>query len=163
MDRRTTLTLASIALLFLAAVLTAALPELGLAQTNLGTWKLNLAKSTYSPGPAPRSQTLTFTGTGLNLIDNLEGIDAEGKSLKGVYLHNYDGKFYPTTGAPGVDSTAYTRVDANIVKFTRINAGKVIQSGFHVISSDWKTLTVITTGTGPDGREINNFAVYEKQ
>ena len=44
-----------------------------------------------------------------------------------------------------------------------MNAGKVIQSGFHVISSDGKTFTVITTGTGATGREINNFAVYEKQ
>jgi len=163
MKRRTTLTLTSIALLFLAAALTTGVPEIGLAQTNLGTWKLNLAKSTYSPGPAPRSQTLTFTGTGLNLIDNLEGIDAEGKPLKGVYLHNYDGKFYPTTGAPGVDSTAYTRVDANIVKFTRMNAGKVVQNGFHVISSDGKTLTVITTGTDVNGREIITVGVLDKQ
>jgi hypothetical protein len=163
MHRRITRTLISIALLFLAAVLTAAVPELGLAQTNLGTWKLNLAKSTYSPGPAPRSQTLTFSGTGQNLTDNLEGIDAEGKPLKGVYLHNYDGKFYPTTGAPGVDSTAYTRVDPNIVKFTRMNAGKVVQTGLHVVSSDGKTLTVITTGTDANGRELNSVGVYEKQ
>ena len=28
------------------------------ADLMLGTWKLNLAKSTYSPGPAPKSQTL---------------------------------------------------------------------------------------------------------
>ena len=62
-----------------------------------------------------------------------------------------------------ISASAYTPVDANIVKFTRLNAGKVIQSGFHVISSDGKTFTVITTGTGPNGREINTFAVYEKQ
>jgi hypothetical protein len=163
MNRCITRTLMLIALLFLAAVLTAAVPEIGLAQTNLGTWKLNLAKSAFSPGPAPRSQTLTFSGTGQNLTDNLEGIDAEGKPLKGVYLHNYDGKFYPTTGAPGVDSTAYTRVDPNIVKFTRMNAGKVVQTGLHVVSSDGKTLTVITTGTDANGRELNSVGVYEKQ
>jgi len=144
-------------------VVATALPQAGLAQTNLGMWKLNLAKSTYSPGPAPRSQTLTFSGTGQNLTDNLEGIDPEGKPLKGVYIHNYDGKFYPTTGAPGVDSTAYTRVDANIVKFTRMNAGKVVQTGFHVVSSDGKTLTVITTGTDAGGREIHTVGVFEKQ
>jgi hypothetical protein len=147
----------------LGLAVAATLPQVGFAQTNLGTWKLNLAKSTYSPGPAPRSQTLTFEGTGQNLKDNLEGIDAEGKPVKGVYIHIYDGKFYPTTGAPGVDSTAYTRVDANIVKFTRMNAGKVVQTGFHVVSSDGKTLTVITTGTDVNGREINTVGVFEKQ
>src|SRR5215467_1543718 len=154
-------TLTTITLLGLVVAVT--LPQSAFAQTNLGTWKINLAKSTYSPGPAPRSQTLTFTGTGQNLVDNLEGIDAEGKPLKGVYLHNYDGKFYPTTGAAGVDSTAYTRVDANIVKFTRMNTGKVVQNGFHVISSDGKTLTVFTTGTDVNGREITTVGVFDKQ
>ena len=88
-------TLTTITLLGLAVVVT--LPQAAFAQTNLGTWKLNLAKSTYSPGPAPRSQTLTFTGTGQNLVDNLEGIDAEGKPLKGVYLR---WKVLPNDGCP---------------------------------------------------------------
>jgi hypothetical protein len=143
----------------------AAWPQVGFAQTNprIGDWKINLAKSTFSPGPAPRSSTFNFQMEGQNLKNTVEGIDAEGKPIKAVFIHIYDGKPYPTTGAAGYDSSTYTPVDANIVKFTRMNAGKVIQSGFQVISSDGKTLTVITTGTGASGREINNFAVYEKQ
>ena len=27
----------------------------------IGTWKLNVAKSKYSPGPAPKSATVTFS------------------------------------------------------------------------------------------------------
>jgi hypothetical protein len=151
----------AVALLGAAAAI--AVPDSANAQTNLGKWKLNLAKSAYSPGPPPRSQTLTFEGSGQDLKDIVEGVDAEGKPINGVYIHIYDGKSYPTTGAPGVDSTAYTRVDPNIVKFTRTNAGKVVQTGFHVVSSDGKTLTVITTGADAKGREINTFAVFEKQ
>jgi hypothetical protein len=30
----------------------------------LGTWKLNLAKSKFSPGPAPKSAMVTFTAAG---------------------------------------------------------------------------------------------------
>ena len=100
---------------------------------------------------------------GQNLKNTVEGIDAEGKPTKAVFIHIYDGKQYPTTGVPGIDSSAYTRVDANIVKFTRMNAGKVVQTGSHVVSSDGKALTVITSGTDASGREINNVAVYEKQ
>ena len=161
MDRRRTLT--TMALLAFAVT---TLPQAGFAQTNprIGNWNLNLAKSTYSPGAlAPRSSTFNFQMEGQNLKNTVEGIDAEGKPTKAVFIHIYDGKPYPTTGAVGYDSSAYTPVDANIVKFTRMDAGKVIQSGFHVISSDGKTFTVITTGTGPNGREINNFAVYDKQ
>jgi len=37
------------------------------ADNNVGTWKLNLAKSTYGPGLAPKSQkTRTVTQTGTN-------------------------------------------------------------------------------------------------
>ena len=158
MNRRTLTTM-----VLLGLVVSTALPQVGLAQTNLGTWKLNLAKSTYSPGPAPRSSTFIFQGEGQNLKNTTEGIDAEGKPVKAVFIHIYDGKPYPTTGVPGIDSSAYTRVDPNIVKFTRMNAGKVVQTGSHVVSSDGKTLTVITSGTDASGREINNVAVYEKQ
>ena len=166
MNRRTILSLTTMTMLCLAVVFAAALPQPGLAQSNpwLGMWKLNLAKSTYSPGAlAPRSSTFNFQMEGQNLKNTVEGIDAEGKPTKAVFIHIYDGKPYPTTGGVGFDSSAYTPVDANIVKFTRMNAGKVILSGFHVLSSDGKTLTVITTGTGPNGREINTFVVYEKQ
>ena len=158
MNRRTFTTMA------LLGLVSTTLSKVGLAQTNLGMWKLNLAKSTYSPGAlAPKSSTFNFQMEGQNLKNTVEGIDAEGKPIKSVFIHIYDGKSYPTTGAVGYDSSTYTPVDANIVKFTRVNAGKVIQSGFQVISSDGKTFTVITTGTGASGREINNFAVYEKQ
>jgi hypothetical protein len=153
--------LSTMALLGLTFAL--ALPQVGFAQTNIGTWKLNLAKSAYNPGPPPKSQTLTFAGAGQDLRDTVEGIDGEGKPFKGLYIHIYDGKFYPTTGAAGVETTAYTRINPNIVKFTRMNGGKVVQTGFHVVSSDGKTLTVITTGADAKGQEINTFAVFEKQ
>jgi hypothetical protein len=158
MDRHTFTIMALLGLV--GAIL---VPSSMIAQSNMGTWKLNLAKSTYSPGPPPRSGTLTFEGAGQTLKDTAEGIDAEGKSTKGVYIHIYDGKPYPTTGVPGIDSTAYTRIDSNVVKFTRTNAGKVVQTGFLVVSSDGKALTVITLGSDATGREINTFAVYEKQ
>src|SRR5215468_3779410 len=50
MNRRTTLALTSTAVLFLAAGLNTALPEIGLAQSNplIGTWKLNVVKSSLA-------------------------------------------------------------------------------------------------------------------
>src|SRR5437899_12903186 len=98
MNRRTTLTLTSMALFFLAAVLTTAVPEIGLAQSNplIGTWKLNLAKSKYMGVPPPRSTTLTFVGEGQNLTNTADTIDAQGQAVKTVFSHIYDGKPHPT-------------------------------------------------------------------
>ena len=42
----------------------------------LGTWKLNLAKSKYSPGPAPKSGTLKAEAVGDNIKLSIDGTDA---------------------------------------------------------------------------------------
>jgi hypothetical protein len=144
-----------------------ALLGIGIAEDNplIGSWKLNLEKSKYSPGPAPRSLTLNFVADGANLTNTAEGIDAQGKATKSVFAHIYDGKPHPTTGVAGglYDSSTYTRIDAHTVNFVRSKDGKTVQTGSIVLSADGKTLTVTTEGTGPDGQPIHNVAVYEKQ
>ena len=53
----------------LSAAFATAGPQMGLAQSDLlvGSWKLNLEKSKFSPGPAPKSQTLNFQRVGQDL------------------------------------------------------------------------------------------------
>jgi hypothetical protein len=109
MTGRTTLTLLTKALLLLAVALATTLPQIGFAQSNssAGTWKLNLAKSKYSPGPPPRSSTLAFQVEGQSLRATTEGIDAQGNPTKvvhGPYL--YDGKSYPVTGSRTYDAAS---------------------------------------------------------
>ena len=144
-----------------------ALLGIGIAEDNplIGSWKLNLEKSKYSPGPAPRSLTLNFVADGANLTNTAEGIDDQGKATKSVFAHIYDGKPHPTTGVAGglYDSSTYTRIDAHTVNFVRSKDGKTVQTGSIVLSADGKTLTVTTEGTGPNGQPIHNVAVYEKQ
>src|SRR6202161_2009301 len=103
MNRRTTLSLTTMALLSMAVAMTTALPQIGFAQTNQpsGTWKLNLAKSKFSPGPPPRSQTLTYESVGQGFRATNEAIDAQSNPTKGVFgVYSYDGKSYPVTGVP---------------------------------------------------------------
>ena len=48
----------------------------------IGTWKLNLGESTYSPGPPMRSETLTFApfaGGGVKVT--VDQVDAQGKKI----------------------------------------------------------------------------------
>jgi hypothetical protein len=167
MNRRTMLTLTSMAPLFLAAVLATAVPDIGLAQSSplIGTWKLNLAKSKYMGVPAPRSQTLTYALEGQNITATADAVDAQGQTVKTVFLHIYDGKPHPTTGVAGglYDASSYTRVDANTVNFARLKDGKAVQTGWGAVSGDGKTYTVTTGGTGPNGQAMSTVAVFEKQ
>jgi hypothetical protein len=161
MNRRTFTT---IAMLFSVAVFTTTLPQAGSAQSNplVGTWKINLEKSKYSPGPAPKSATLKYQAEGQNLKRTNEGTDAAGKPTNNEWVNIFDGQPHPSPG-PGYDASAYTKIDPNTFHFTRLKAAKIVQSGFGVLSRDGKTFTVTTIGTGPNGEQINNVAVYDKQ
>src|SRR5262249_37446254 len=104
----------------LGLALATALPQAGLAQSNplIGTWKLNLAKSKYSPGPPPRSSTVIWEAVGQGLRARAEGVDAQGNPTKtdsGVVF--YDGKSYPTTGNPDYDASSYKQVNASTFEF----------------------------------------------
>jgi len=166
MNRRTMLSLTTQALILTAFGVAAALPQIGFAQSNsaAGTWKHNLAKSKFSPGPPPRSSTLTFQAEGQSLTATVEGINAQGvqtKVVHGPYL--YDGKPYPVTGAPGYDSASYKIISDSTDEITRTKAGKVIQTVTEVLSEDGKSLTFTIKGINANGQQINNVAIYEKQ
>jgi hypothetical protein len=144
-----------------------ALPQLGFAQSSpqIGTWKLNLQKSEFIPGPAPRSRSLNITQDGQNIRDTVQEIDAQGNVSTSEVMHVYDGQPHPAPGHPGFDATVITKVDANPFSLIaiRLKAGKLVQVGTFVISHDGKTLTTTITGINVNGQPIKAIAVYDKQ
>jgi hypothetical protein len=145
---------------FLAVCLVVISPLSSFAQTDpiIGTWKLNPAKSKYSPGPPLKSQTLTYEAVGQGVKVTVKGTDAEGKPIEGQFTANYDGKDYPVTGNPNWDAITWKRIDAYKSESTRKKAGKVVVAATRVISKDGKTLTLTEKG-----EKISNTLVYEKQ
>jgi hypothetical protein len=127
-----------------------------------GTWELNLAKSKFSPGPAPKSLTRKFEVTGDNVKYDLTGMDAEGKPIHVTYTAKYDGKDYPVTGSSDFDAISFKRVDGVTTEATLKKGGKVVQTSKRVLSKDGKTLTLTTTGTNAKGEAVNNVSVFDK-
>jgi hypothetical protein len=166
MTRRT---LTTIALLGFAVVFAAALPQIGFAQSSAhfdllrGTWKLNLAKSTYSPGPPPMSVTLTYQAEGQGNRYTFEFVDAQGNITKGTDVAFDDGKFHPVADNPAFDAQAVKLISDTTGWIIRTKAGKVVQTTIGVVSADGKTDTLTTAGVTADGRQLYNVAVYEKQ
>jgi hypothetical protein len=128
-----------------------------------GTWELNLAKSKFSPGPPPKSQTRTCEVTGADVKYTLKGIDAEGKPTLVQYTAKYDGKDYPVTGSQDFDAISLKRVDAGTAQATLKKGGKVIQTATRVVSKDGKTLTLTTIGANAKGQAVNNVLVFDKR
>ena len=128
-----------------------------------GTWELNLAKSKFSPGPPPKSQTRTYEVTGGDVKYSLKGIDAEGKPTLVQYSAKYDGKDYPVTGSQDFDTISLKRVDAATAQATLKKGGKAVQTTTRVVSKDGKTLTLTTTGKDAKGQAVNNVLVFDKR
>jgi hypothetical protein len=156
--------LARVMMVLAAAVLM--LTVLATAQAKdpfVGTWTLNLAKSKYSPGPAPKSTTTTIEAAGQGYKVSVKTEPASGSAQEWAYTSNLDGKDAPITGNnPNADSLAVKRVDANTLEVVYKKGGKVTTMQKSVVAADGKTRTVTTTGTDAQGQKVNNVAVYEK-
>lgn len=152
----------------LGAAVTGILIVLGsgaFAQSNsdVGTWTLNVAKSKYSPGPAPTSATTKIEAVGAGVKVTVDQAFA-GAPRHWEYTANNDGKDVPVTGNnPDADMISRTRVNATTVQTVNKKGGKVTTTNTSVISSDGKTRTVTQKGTDAKGQVINNVTVYEKQ
>jgi hypothetical protein len=143
-----------------------ALPDLGFAQSDpfIGIWQLNVAKSKYSPGSPPKSQTWYIRDEeGKNRKNSQVTINGDGAPSALVFQHIYDDNPRPVPGAQGYDTSAYARVDAHTINARYLKNGKAIQTGTWVVSPDGKTLTAGYTGTDANGQQINITAVYDKQ
>jgi hypothetical protein len=129
----------------------------------VGTWHLNLAKSKYSPGPAPKATTSTYEAAGKGYKISVKTEPASGPAQVWSYTTDLDGKDSKITGNnPNADTAAAKRIDALTLEIVNKKGGKVMSTQKNVVSADGKTRTVTTDGTGADGQKVHNVAVYEK-
>jgi hypothetical protein len=133
------------------------------ADNQAGTWKLNVAKSKYSPGPAPKEGTLTIESQADGLKFTIHGTDAEGKTVHMEFSPKYDGKDYPATGMPGADTISMKKIDDSTIETVSRKGGKPLVTTKSVVSKDGKTRTTTQKGTNAKGEKVNNTIVYDKQ
>jgi hypothetical protein len=129
----------------------------------IGTWKVNLAKSKYDPGPAPKSDMRTYEADGDGVKGTLKIVPATGDAITTTYSAKYDGKDYPVMGNPAWDTIALKRIDGSTQEVTRKKNGKVVQTTRTVFSPDGKVMTAAAKGTDANGKPINNVLVFDKQ
>jgi hypothetical protein len=151
--------LASLAILCAAAAVSFAADAGG----NMGTWKLNEAKSQFAPG-ATKNHTVVYSAAPNDMIKVVvDGTDKAGKAVHNEWTGKFDGKDYPATGDPNYDARSYTPAGPNALDMTVKKAGKVVGTGKIVVSADGKSRTVTTKASDPAMAMMNNTAVYDKQ
>jgi hypothetical protein len=149
--------------LFVGAILAIGTGTALAADPVVGTWKLNLAKSTFSPGPAPKSQTRTYAESPQGITLTIKTTAANGKESTSTLTFKDDGKPYPVSGNPDFEMVSVTRVDASTVHSTQTKAGAAVGTGVRTVSKDGKTLTFKQKGTHADGGKYDDVSVYDRQ
>lgn len=121
-----------------------------------GTWKLNLAKSKFDPGPVPKSVTVMLEPGKASV----EEVTQDGKTV--------NWSFNPSEGTPvpinGMqDSTVVEkRINDRTVEHTwKMGAGNY--TGKAVLSKSGKVMTYTLDGTDAQGRHVHNVEIYDKQ
>src|SRR5262247_2707746 len=135
-----------------------------------GTWRLNVAKSKFSPGPGPKSnmQKIEAVEGGMKVVT--DGENAESKKTHNEYTVKFDGKDYPehpmVDGKPnpnGADMISVKKIDDYTYETTAKQKGKFLAVTKNVVSKDGKTRTATATGKNAQGQTVNNVTVWEKQ
>jgi hypothetical protein len=147
----------------------------------IGTWKQNMEKSTYSPGPAPPKGSTSFrqyaAGEDGSIVAITMNISQGGlPSLGAISAANYDGREYAQhtlatlatslrahVGPQITRTIAYTPIDRNTVEIIQRQDGMVVAKSKRTISQDGKTMTDSSDYLNPQGDRVTNVLVFEKQ
>lgn len=128
----------------------------------MGTWKLNEARSKIAPG-GPKNHTVVYETSGGSVKVTVDGTDGEGNPTHNEWTGKFDGKDYPVTGDPASDMRSYRRVNKRTLALTIKKDGKVTTTVRIVESANGKSRTVTTNGTNPQGKKFRSVAVYDRQ
>ena len=135
------------------------------ADNSIGTWKLNVEKSKYTPAPMPvKSLTVTRQASDGGVKQTVTGERADGTAASGSYTAKYDGKEVQVTGNSPYDTIAIKQVNANTLTEERKKTGGSYKGTSRiVISNGGKTMTTTVKGTNADGKEFTQVFVFDKQ
>jgi len=127
-----------------------------------GTWNLNLIKSKFLPGPAPRSERRTYEPKPNGIKVTISTVYADGRSVNSETVADYDGAEHVVVGNPDADAIRLKKIDDYTAETTIQHAGVIVARTRRVISQDGNTMTITYKGTR-GGEDVNDVAVFDRQ
>jgi hypothetical protein len=129
----------------------------------VGTWKMNVARSTFNDGPPPRSERQICEPIGRDSIRlKIVRVDPSGKEIRSEYSAQYDGKDHPFPGSLW-DTIALKRLDRSTSEAVFKKNGNTVQISTVTVSKDGQVLTLTARSAGVSGHPILHIEVFDKQ
>jgi hypothetical protein len=150
----------------LIAALVLALAVIALAQNpNIGTWKMNPAKSKFNDPLALKSYTMTIEPQegGFKIVQ--DSVDSNGTVYHRSWAAKYDGTDFPVTGKWNHDGDIYssTRTNPSTTDYVFKKNGKEVYRGQVIVSQDGRTRTDTGGGKDAKGQAFTYTIFLEKQ
>lgn len=147
----------------LAVALLLASAASGATDPFLGTWMLNVQKSSYPPGKLPKRMIIQMEAAGDGVRYRSETTDAGGRTSTAEYVAGYDGKEAIVKGRVGLLlPVSLKRVDSNTVEASYLRGFQVVATSRRVVSKDGLVMTVTTTSKDKDGNSVSNIGIYDR-
>ena len=139
------------------------LSSLAQNQPFAGTWKVDVAKSKYEPGAAPKSEVLKFEPVGDRFKVSLDGVNQQGP-YHSEAVGTFDSVDVPVVATPARRAAftyAFSRIDERTWEIViKVNGERQLVVR-NVVSEDGKTMRGVSTATSRG--QINQVVIYEKQ
>ena len=135
-----------------------------------GTWKLNLAKSTFDPpDQSTESLLVTYEVKGDTVKASLDGVDSDHHAVHSEYTATLDGREHPVKGTldgkpvPDQGAVAWKRIDDRTYEVVNKTAGQVTTTRRIVVSADGHSRTTTITGRDAQGRTVHHVMFFDRQ
>jgi hypothetical protein len=128
-----------------------------------GTWKLNVAKSSFGATPPPKSDTTVMTAVENGYRVVTDQVNPEGKAIRYEYTVRFDGKDYPVTGSPKFEAISVNKIDDRTFDWIMKKGGKVVSRGRTAYSPDGKLRTLTYAWADSSGQKFEITAIFERQ
>ena len=128
-----------------------------------GTWELNVNKSTYRPGPGPKSAVLNVQYDGATRHSSLATVADDGEMARSEYVAAEDGRDYPIKGSPNADTISLRRVAPGTIERIDRRRGQVVMLLTLRLSQDGRTMNITQEGVTASGDMVSNTMVYDRR
>jgi hypothetical protein len=129
-----------------------------------GTWKMNPAKSNFSPGPLPKSNLVKWEAFPGGAKITADVVPVSGEPQHYESSGKFDGKDNPVKGNnPDADTMAFSKIDDHNYEVVMKRGGKTTIKSRMVVAADGKTRVTTQTGTNGKGEAVKNTMFYERE
>jgi hypothetical protein len=138
-------------------------PRVGSADSQVGTWIINIGKSQFPGGRPPKRQVTTIEAVDGGVKNVTDIVDAEGKTIHYEFTALYDGKDYPVKGDPVRDSVSIKKADDYTFEVTNKKSGSVVNTVRAAYARDGKSRTMTTTSVSARGEKTTTSTVWDRK